>query len=302
MIVDDGAYAAVAICKRETDCVYPFEQPVIKISTFKVSESRGSLKYGELLLKAVLADAHVAGAASLYVEVFRRHGQLIEFLRDFGFVDSGAGTDRGECVMHKTLRPTHDDMALSDLDFHVKFGPPALLARQSGFVVPIEPRWHRQLFPELDRPPADVEQLPLFSWTSEPLTHPWGNAIRKAYLCASNSKQVAPGDLLLFYRSEDRRQVDVLGVVEDVLRSRDPHEVAQFVGRRTVYTPEEISVMCRSVRGVLAIRFRQDRSVEPGWSVADLRLAGALRGVPQSVTRVRERGMEWLRDQLTERP
>jgi hypothetical protein len=71
-----------------------------------------------------------------------------------------------------------------------------------------------------------------------------------------------------------------------------------FVGRRTVYTPDEITRMCRSTQGVLAIRFRQDRFVEPAWGLTELRLAGVLKSWPQSINELGELGKTWVREQL----
>jgi hypothetical protein len=56
--------------------------------------------------------------------------------------------------------------------------------------------------------------------------------------------------------------------------------------------------MVRRARGVLAIRFRQDRFLEPPLTLTDMRLAGALRSWPQSITRLPQRAMTWMRDLL----
>jgi hypothetical protein len=73
-----------------------------------------------------------------------------------------------------------------------------------------------------------------------------------------------------------------------------------FVGRRTVYTPAEIERMCRSVKGVLAILFRQDRFIEPPWSLAELQAARVVTGWPQSTTKVPREGAQWVHDNLVE--
>ncbi|WP_353953575.1 GNAT family N-acetyltransferase [Knoellia sp. S7-12] len=295
VIEEDGAYAALALLKFETDCVYLIEGPVVKISTFKVSEDHSGVKYGELLLKAILLSLTTTESASLYVEVLPSHAEVIDFLAAFGFVDQGHRSGRGEHVVTKCLRPPADPTQHSDLDHHVLYGPPALLCRQRVFAVPIEPRWHDQLFPER-APRYQSAQLTLFGPTQEQ-THPWGNAIRKAYLCNASTNQVEEGDVLLFYRSSVQN-FSAVGIVEDVLRSSDPNEVTQFVGRRTVYTATEIAAMTRRARGVLAIRFRQDRFLEPPITLTDMQLAGALRSWPQSITRLRQQGIPWVQDLL----
>lgn len=295
VIEEHGAYAALALLKFETDCEYPIDAPVVKISTFKVSEDHSGVKYGELLLKAILQNLTTTAAASLYVEVLPSHPEVLEFLAAFGFMDHGHRSGRGEHVLTKALRPPADGRMHSDLEHHVLFGPPALLCRQRIFAVPIEPRWHDQLFPEQARRHQSA-QLALFG-ASAMQTHPWGNAIRKAYLCNAATNQVAEGDVVLFYRSTDQR-FSAVGIVEGVLRSTEAAEVMQFVGRRTVYTASEITEMARRARGVLAIRFRQDRFLEPPITLADMKMAGALTSWPQSVTRLRQQGMPWVRDLL----
>ena len=105
---------------------------------------------------------------------------------------------------------------------------------------------------------------------------------------------------MLFYRSQDSRAVAAVGVVEETLRTSDPVAVMGFVGRRTVYRPDEIVDMCRSVATVLAILFRQDRFVDPVWSLSELQANGVLSGWPQSITQVRGRGAAWVHSRLTE--
>lgn len=292
LIRHGGRYAAVALLKFERDSDYELAEPVIKISTFKVSPAHVQVKFGELLLKAIFAEAYEHSAGSLYLEVFEKHEGLIGLLSNFGFGDSGARTGRGETVMVKRLQATDADRSLPDLDYHVRLGPPALLMRQSAFAVPIWPGWHNQLFPE--RTPVS-QQLSLFP---PPPTHPWGNALRKAYLCNSPSTRIAPGDVLFFYRSGGAKSIAAVGIVENTQRSSDPAEIAAFVGTRTVYTLDEISVMCRSVRGVLAIRFRQDRFLEPELTLDELMFTGVLTAHPQSITRIPEGSIEWLRTRL----
>lgn len=106
--------------------------------------------------------------------------------------------------------------------------------------------------------------------------------------------------MVFFYQSRDHRAVSAVGIVEDVLRSRNTDELIQFVGRRTVYTPAEIEHMTRSVRGILAIRFRQDRFLEPPLTLSELQGARVLKTRPQSITRLRGEAATWMRDRLHE--
>lgn len=302
LVVRDGQrYAALAIVKRvERDCAYDFPQPVTKIATLKVGQDYGRSKYGELLLKSIFADARHRGSASLYVEILPKHQALIDLLAEFGFADSGHRTTRGEVVVAKRRQPPAEAAAIGPLEHHTRYGPPAILGTGSVFVVPILPQWHEQLFPDAPGTPPVSDQPALPGLEPPALTHPWGNALRKAYLSNSKITKIAPGDTLLFYRSKDAQTVSAVGVVESTLRSADPVQVMSFVGRRTVYTPSEITQMCSRVGGVLAILFRQDRFIDPPWSRAELQHQGVFATWPQSIAQVAEGGAEWVQEQLVE--
>lgn len=299
LIEQNGVYAGLALLKYELECRYALEEPIVKISTFKVSASHSGVRYGELLLKAILMNMTTVDCASLYVEVLPSHPEVVDFLTAFGFVATDHRSERDEYVVVKTMRPPPTAVQRSDLEYHIRYGPPALLCRQQIFVVPIEPRWHDQLFPE-QAALQQTAQLSLFG-PAEQMIHPWGNALRKAYLCNSPTNKVQQGDVLIFYRSQDG-YISAVGIVEDVMRSTHADEVMQFVGRRTVYSASEITAMARRGRGVLAIRFRQDRFLDPALTLADLKMAGALRSWPQSITRLPERAVAWMRDLLVGSP
>jgi Acetyltransferase (GNAT) family len=300
IVLDDNEkYAALAILKQEDDCEYGFRAPVIKISTFKVAAHHAGAKYGELLLKSIFRISARKHVSTLYVEVFRKYEPLVDLFDVFGFQKSSHLTSRNELVLVKDLVRPADSSEYGPLDFHVLFGPPAIQTTVRSFVVPIIPKWHGMLFPDSPVEPP-YSQMPLPGLDIESENHPSGNALRKAYLCNSNTEALEPGDILLFYRSHDLKAITTVGVVESTVRSADPQEIMTYVGRRTVYRPDEIVTMCRSVRGVLAILFRQDRFIEPPWQLAELQAYGVLRAWPQTIVGVGEKGCTWIRHQLDE--
>lgn len=298
LVKAENVYVGLALLKHESDCEYPLALPVVKVSTFKVDPDRSGFKYGELLLKSIFHFAHEQRTASLYLTVFERHESLRALLSEFGFqTREGLSTDLGEFVMAKHLRGIRDK-SLDPLVFHKIYGPPAVLLRPPAWAIPIIPRWHEQLFP--DAPQEDDPQL-MLPGLDKPDPKPWGNALRKAYLCRSSVTRLGRGDLIGFYRSADVRAFTVIGVVETTLRSRDPLEIIAFVGKRTVYTPDDIALMCTQ-GPVLAILFRQDRFINPPWPLEEVVNARLLNSHPQSITEFREEGMLWLQQQLAEWP
>ena len=277
---------AVAILKNETDQPHGIRGTVLKISTFAVVDRAEGAKRGELLLKSILDHADGEGHDRIYIEIYPSHDRLVPLFERFGFFDCGVRTNRGEAVLCKDRRPTATDAQLDPLEYHRRFGPPALLVR-NAFVVPIQPRWHDVLFPEA-RP-----QPELFA----PLAP--GNAMLKAYLSRSNIQRVEPGALILFYRSEDRRAVTAVGVVDGVLRSNDPFEIRRFVGTRTVYTDAEVGTLCAGGRSVLAILFRHDRVLPDGWPLDELIQAEVVRDAPQTIQEVtNDAALSWIRHRL----
>jgi len=283
---EDGAIEALAVLKVEEDRPYGLQGRVLKICTFKVSAAAEGAKRGELVLKALFYYSSELDLDFLYVTVFDNQVGLVRLLGMFGFEELDTKSDLGEMVMVKRRRIPADVSGYTALGFNRLFGPSAVLVERA-FVVPIQPRWHDILIPEAR------DQGRFFG------EDPSGNAILKAYLSRSSITVLAPGDLIIFYRSHDKRTATVIGVIEDTLRSRDPVELRRFVGPRTVYSDEEIRAM--STEGaVLAILFRQDRCLSTPWPLSLLKVNKVVRAAPQSIQQVNsEEGLRWLREQLS---
>jgi hypothetical protein len=117
-------------------------------------------------------------------------------------------------------------------------------AQVHKFLVPIQQEFHQILFPDYQA----VQSL-LFAPRGSA-----GNAIKLAYLCHAASKQIRPGDVLLFYRSEDEQAVTSLGVVDQFAVSTDTASIAALVSRRTVYSIKEIEGMAAKPTKVILFR------------------------------------------------
>ena len=281
-----GELEALAVLKIEYDRPYGLPARALKLCTFKVAPEAEGAKRGELILKSVFHFAAEHDLDCVYVTVFDQHVGLVNLLNSFGFAALDTRTDQGELVMVKRLRPPSDAGDCSDLDYNRLYGPGAVLVNRVC-VIPIQPRWHDVLFPEAR---IQGRLLP---------EEPSGNAMLKAYLCRSSIRRLAPGDLVIFYRS-GHQHVSVIGVVERTLATSEPGEIRRFVSTRTVYTDEEIASMCAQGE-VLAILFRQDRVLSTPWPLRQLKENGVLSAPPQSVQQVDdERGLQWLRSQLND--
>ena len=282
-----GRYAATCIVKREQSGEYGLRGRVLKICAFKVSEEHSGYRFGELLLKTVFQHARASNYRTAYVTIFEKHSALIDLFEEFGFESLDTRTPVGELVLVKSLYPSSEDWdTLDPLSFNRRYGPFAAKIRDvRAFVVPIRPQFHRVLFPEAEDQGA--------FW---PGVHPFGNSIRKAYLCNAPIRTLSPGANLLFYRSEDVHAVTVLGVVEGTMVTQSAANAARFVGKRTVYSFREIQELCTSP--VLAILFRQSRVLAKPIPFRELIAHGVISASPQSIVSVPKEATEWLQTRL----
>jgi L-amino acid N-acyltransferase YncA len=285
------ALAGVSIVKTETDAPYDLRGRVLKICSFKIADAVRGYRYGELLLKTVFGYAFTNSYEHIYVTVFEKYRDLIELFEAFGFRRLPRMTHRGEAVLAKPLVFNEAEYAAtSPLEFNVRYGPPHIhLHGAPFFIVPIKPHYHRLLFPDAE---------PQMNFVAG--QDPFGNSIRKAYLCHANTRQITPGSVLLFYRSEDEQLVRCVGVAEETLVSQDARNVARFVGQRTVYRYDEIEQMC--AKPVLAILFRHARIMKEPVSIQEMHVSAAIKAAPQSIVRVRQEAMEWARCRLGQSP
>ena len=278
LINGDDRHAAFAIVNEETNPSERIGKRTLKICSLKVADSYRGFRYGELLLKTVFAYADENGYEWIFVTVFQKYSDLIGLFEDFGFTVDGT-TSLGELRLAKPTR--HAAPLNTDLDsyaYNVRFGPAAVSRDAPIYIVPIQPRYSDILFPET------APQHTLFAGTL-----PFGNGIRKAYLCNGSIRSIQQGNLLCFYRSQSGQGIIATGVVERTLVSQDAEVIARVVGKRTVYSLAAIKELCRSE--VLAILFRQSRILHT--DVGSLMTHSVIKRAPQSIMRVRG-GVEWL--------
>lgn len=279
-----AGYAGVCIIKDESPNTYGFAGKVLKICSLKIANEFRGYRYGELLLKTIFSYLVENRYTGVFVETFPKHDALVSLLADFGFEDTGA-TTRGERVLFKSLVASEGE-ALPPLPFNIKYGPYAVTLRGArAFVAPIQPQFHQLLFPELER------QLSIASES-----HPFGNSIRKAYLCHSNIRKIRPGDAVLFYRSQDYQAITAMGVVEQTMVSADAAEVARLVGKRTVYSFAEIQSMAG--KPIFVLLFRLARSTPDAWKLDLLIRSGIVKRAPQSFMELPEKATDWIASQL----
>lgn len=192
-----NSFAAAICILKDADDQFELGGWVVKLCTFKVSDDFRGYRFGELLLKAAFGYCTRRGANKAWVTVYPKHAELVDLFEDFGF-ELARALEGGELLYVKTFAETstiacQDTQGSHCLDWHVRFGPPALHVRTGHvFLVPVRPEYHRRLFP-------DAELAPTLPLEFDPIA----NALRMAYLSNASTRTVTQGAGLLFYRSQE---------------------------------------------------------------------------------------------------
>ena len=282
---DHRAIAGIAILKNEVDIFPQLTGKTLKACTFKISDEYNGRRYGELLFRSVYNYAILNNFKCMYFTTYSKQKGLRIFAESFGFYELDARNANDEIFMIKELPPVPPPTGIAPWSWHLKYGPGTFLLEGAGvYVVPIEPKFHERLFPDL------CEQLPLFA------PEPCGNSIKKAYLCHAACRTIRQGDILLFYRSHDTRAITCVGVAEDATVHGDSQTIAQSVGSRTVYSYSEIEGLAK--QEVLTIRFRYAGGIHTPITFADLVAGGLLNGPPQSISQIPKEKISWLKTNI----
>lgn len=247
---ESGELGAILIYKQENNEIITDDNKALpgtslKLCTFKVGEDIRGRKIGELFLKAAFRYATANKIEHIYITMRSgKHEFLEDLCVDFGFYRYG--DYKGDYVYvkdHPNDPPTISAGSLSALEYHKRFYPHFKYDESiKVFVIPIKPIFHEMLFPD------NQDQRNLFAYSAV------GNAIKQAYLCHANTRQIAEGDIIFFYRSQDKKSITSIGVVESVGEFKNPDKIIQLVSKRTVYSYEDIKTMAEKRTKVILFR------------------------------------------------
>jgi len=289
----DDSLGAVLILKPNEFEEIGYDPPLgkeerLKISTMKVAKDRRGQKIGELLLSIAFREAMHHGNEEVYLTHFPRNPDyLIDLIFDYGFKRKSTRRN-GEGIYVKRLTPgLGDDPSPIDTahDFYPSFYDGT---RVKKFLIPINPEFHDRLFPSYRQ-----RQSQLMEFSGEFI--PEGNAIKKAYLCHSPTRQIDSADLLLFYRTNPEMELTSVGVCESAKYGMtDPEEITRRVRRRTVYSDEEIGEMASKPTTV--ILFQWHFHLENPIAYSELLENDILSGYLQSITEIEESNYKYIKN------
>jgi predicted nucleic acid-binding protein len=284
---EKGETRAILIYKEEDEPVDAApslpKRRRFKIATLKVDLT--GYKIGELLLKLAFKYCVDHNIDETYLTHFtEEEDYVVDLILEFGFVSCGKNK-RGETVYLKKLHPDEydiDPVKMSRI-FYPSFRDGIQIQK---FVVPIIPKFHDRLFQDYRK-----RQMRITEYFD---LNPQGNTIKKAYLSHSRIRKIHPGDIVLFYRSRDQHSITSLGVVEEVYSSLDDeNEILRLVGRRTVYTHDEIREMVGDP--VTVIIFRHHFHFQNPLCLDELIADKILGSAPQSIIEISHRKYDYVK-------
>ena len=244
--------AALCIYKEENNAALTDDGKIIngkilKLCTFKVDLAARGKKLGERLLYIAFDYCVKNNYDWVYLHTQGEEQEtLVGLCEEYGFYN--LGMYRGDDVYIKPMKLQDDiaDSLQSLIRYYPFFNDNGNIAK---YIVPIKPQYHEDLFPDLSSLKGSLFEKDQTLCTCQ------GNTIKKAYLCHSNTKTIKRGDIILFYRSTDKKTIQCMGVVETSVCSQDINEVWPLIAKRTVYDFSTVSEMLHKPTLVILFRY-----------------------------------------------
>jgi hypothetical protein len=207
----------------------------LKIGTFKVISN--GYKLGERFLKIIFDNALLFNVEEIYVTIFDKtedQERLIQLLTDWGFYFWG----HKRTVSGEELVYVRDFLPTANTN-NPCLTYPFLSSKQRKFIVPIQPKYHTELFPDsilrTESPKDFVENRPN------------RNAISKVYVTRAIERNLHSGDILVFYRSKDKNAgfytscTTTIGIVQNIVTNiRDSDQLIQLCRKRSVFSDQDL--------------------------------------------------------------
>jgi len=280
----DGKIGALLIFKIEDESIEGIpslpKKKRLKISTFIVTNV--GQKIGELFIKLSVDFCVKNNLSEMYLTHFTEpDDRLVRLISEYGFRKVSVNLRKEDIYLKRIIPDASSVKEMTPLQVVNEYYPSFYDGANVGkYIIPIQPAFHNQLFTDYIG-----RQTTLNEHSGEFIVE--GNTIKKAYLTNSKITKIQSGDILLFYRSKDRSEITSLGIVESIhKRLADPDKIMKVVGKRTVYSCDEIKRMAKKPTTVLL--FYHICHLPNPISYQTLKDIGALSGPPQSICGVNE--------------
>ncbi len=219
----------------------------LKICTMIATET--GYKIGELFIKLSVEKAIRNDIDEIFLTHYiKENDHLVSLIKEFGF-SREATKGETEAVFLKSLT-CDEPYSKEPVQISKECYPSYYDGKDvNKYLIPIQPRFFRKLFPDYKGgKQTSLEQFERL------ITE--GNTIKKAYLSHSSIRKIEPGDIVLFYRSQESSGITTLGVVEKAIpRLSEKGEIIKEIGKRSVYSNDEIEEIAE--KETLVILFKQ---------------------------------------------
>ena len=205
----------------------------LKVGTFKIE--RTGFRLGERFLKIIFDNARNNDVEEIYVTLFEDKREnvkaLQQLMEQWGFKKHGYKKDNGELVLVKSMEEY-------DCEKEPKFNYPLIADSASYFFLPIFPKYHTDLFPDMI---LKNENMHLYQ---ENKAHRY--AIEKIYLTGSWDIKAKPGDVVLIYRTGERwpkrnsSVVSGMAIIQDIVKTGSVEECIEICKNRSIFSEAEI--------------------------------------------------------------
>jgi rRNA-processing protein FCF1 len=278
---EDDSIGALLIYKIEDEPIASnpplLKKRRLKLSTFIVTHV--GHKIGELFIKLSIDFAVQNEISEIYLTHFTEpDDKLVQLITEYGFYKVRVN-EIGEDIFVKELVTPEGFEYKHPIVVAKRFYPSFYDGiRVKKFVIPIQPKYHDRLFTDFSgRQTTITEHTGVFIVE--------GNTIKKAYLTHSRIKKMRTGDIILFYRSQDQSEITSLGIIESVYtRIQNPNKIIRLVGKRSVYTKEEIEEFANKPTTV--ILFLHHFHLKNPLHLDELKEMGVLAGAPQTAVEI----------------
>ncbi|MCQ2280346.1 MAG: GNAT family N-acetyltransferase [Bacteroidales bacterium] len=275
---DKGLLAAICIYKREKDEKLTDDGNVtlgniLKLCTFKVDSQARGKKLGERLMYIAFNYCVKNNIDWVYLHtVGEEQKMLVGLCEDYGF--SFLGKYKGDDVYLKPMKFQVDD--LKSIDSMIRYYPHYNDDTDvQKFIVPIQSQFHEDLFPDFSELKGSLFEHDQTLFSSQ------GNTIKKAYLSHSKIRSIQAGDVVLFYRSHDRKSIQCIGIVEKVFFSKDLDEVFPSIAKRTVYAYPDLQKILQQKTLVILFRYIALEQEIPREKIAEAGIKGNIQSIRQ---------------------
>ncbi|HET6989696.1 MAG TPA: hypothetical protein VFJ43_00155 [Bacteroidia bacterium] len=222
----------------------------LKMCTLKVDETVFGYRLGELFLQKMFALCIERKINYLYLTVFHHHEHLIYLLGKYGFKKEEFVNKNGakELRMIKSLIKEQNRERSQAISSHPFYNDSSEVNK---FVIPIQEKFYVTLFKD-----GSLREPTIFDGTLDALNEIEGNTISKAYLCKSKRNTMKSGDLLFFYSSGKHKTIEPIGILDQVIYTKDVEEINSLVKRKTVYTESQLIELIDGKKDITVLIFR----------------------------------------------